>query len=79
MPPSGAADIQTYVWIYNSSSTAKLCGGLTHNLKDSGHLKKQGFKPEFNRCYSLACSLPEHAVVQVGGTAASGPVSGQRL
>ncbi|OEH79689.1 c2 domain-containing protein [Cyclospora cayetanensis] len=65
VPPSGAADIQTYVWIYNSSSSETLCGGLTHNLKDSGHVKKQGFKPEFNRCYSLACSLPEHAVVQV--------------
>ncbi|KAL8436007.1 hypothetical protein ACSSS7_002052 [Eimeria intestinalis] len=65
VPPSGASDIQTYVWIYNSSSTATLCGGLTHNLKDSGHVKKQGFKPEFNRCYTLACSLPEHAVVQV--------------
>ncbi|KAL8429259.1 hypothetical protein Efla_005536 [Eimeria flavescens] len=65
VPPSGASDIQTYVWIYNSSSTVTLCGGLTHNLKDSGHLKKQGFKPEFNRCYTLACSLPEHAVVQV--------------
>ncbi|CDJ38928.1 C2 domain-containing protein, putative [Eimeria tenella] len=65
VPPSGASDIQTYVWIYNSSSTATLSGGLTHNLKDSGHVKKQGFKPEFNRCYGLACSLPEHAVVQV--------------
>ncbi|PFH33895.1 ferlin family protein [Besnoitia besnoiti] len=65
VPPSGASDIQTYVWIYDSENAVTLPGGLSYNIRDTGYVKKQGFKPEFNRCYSLACSLPENSVVQI--------------
>ncbi|KFH02456.1 ferlin family protein, partial [Toxoplasma gondii VAND] len=65
VPPSGASDIQTYVWIQDSENAATLPGGLSYNIRDTGYTKKQGFKPEFNRCYTLACSLPENSIVQI--------------
>ncbi|KYN99162.1 ferlin, putative, partial [Plasmodium reichenowi] len=64
-PPSGATDITTYIWIKNSNDMTNIPGGLSHNIKDTGHTKKQGYKPEFNRCYQLLCSFPDESIVQV--------------
>ncbi|SCD22399.1 ferlin, putative [Plasmodium ovale] len=64
-PPSGATDITTYIWIKNSNEVINIPGGLSHNIKDTGHTKKQGFKPEFNRCFQLLCSFPDESIVQV--------------
>ncbi|GAW78974.1 ferlin [Plasmodium gonderi] len=64
-PPSGATDITTYVWIKNSNEITNIPGGLSHNIKDTGHTKKQGYKPEFNRCYQLLCSFPDESIIQI--------------
>ncbi|CRG98468.1 ferlin, putative [Plasmodium relictum] len=64
-PSSGATDITTYIWIKNSNEVTNIPGGLSHNIKDTGHTKKQGYKPEFNRCYQLLCSFPDESIVQV--------------
>ncbi|SBT74771.1 ferlin, putative [Plasmodium malariae] len=64
-PPSGATDITTYIWIKNSNEITNIPGGLSHNIKDIGHTKKQGYKPEFNRSYQLLCSFPDESIVQV--------------
>ncbi|KNA02500.1 ferlin [Plasmodium vivax North Korean] len=64
-PPSGATDITTYVWIKNSNEITNIPGGLSHNIKDTGHIKRQGYKPEFNRSYQLLCSFPDESIIQV--------------
>ncbi|EUD66600.1 hypothetical protein C922_02921 [Plasmodium inui San Antonio 1] len=64
-PPSGATDITTYVWIKNSNEITNIPGGLSHNIKDIGHIKRQGYKPEFNRSYQLLCSFPDESIIQV--------------
>ncbi|CDU19442.1 hypothetical protein YYC_00882 [Plasmodium yoelii 17X] len=64
-PPSGATDITTYIWIKNSDEITNIPGGLSHNIKDTGHIKRQGYKPEFNRCYQLLCSFPDESIIQV--------------
>ncbi|KAF8820087.1 ferlin family protein [Cardiosporidium cionae] len=65
VPPSGASNISTYIWIKNANSQTVLPAGLSHNVRDSGNAKRQNFRPEFNRCFQLFCALPDHAVVQI--------------
>ncbi|KAF8819861.1 ferlin family protein [Cardiosporidium cionae] len=65
VPPSGASNISTYIWIKNSDSSTVMPGGLSHNVRDSGNAKRQSFRPEFNRCFQLFCALPDHALVQI--------------
>eukprot|EP00923_Selenidium_pygospionis_P045367 GHVN01078366.1.p1 GENE.GHVN01078366.1~~GHVN01078366.1.p1 ORF type:complete len:1136 (+),score=118.27 GHVN01078366.1:709-4116(+) len=64
-PPSGSSDPSVYLWIKNSDSTAQLPGGLSHNIMDKGHIRRQGVKPEFNRCYQVPVALPNHAIIEV--------------
>ena len=52
--------------VHNSENPVSSTGGLSHNISDTGNVKRQGFRPEFARCYSLGCALPEHSILQVG-------------
>lgn len=49
----------------NADDTVQLPGGLGHNICDSTNIRRQGFRPEFNKCFSLHCCIPEHSIVEL--------------
>lgn len=67
IPPSGSSDPSVYVWVKNADEEVQTKVGtlLPHNIRDSGNVRRQGFRPEFNKCYTLQCAIPDHAIVQI--------------
>ncbi|KAF7458424.1 putative C2 domain-containing protein [Cryptosporidium felis] len=75
LPPSGDLNPSVYVYIRsrenNGDNTMTDGNGKKKksvypcNIRDTGFVRRQGFKPEFNQVYEIGCILPHNALVRV--------------
>ncbi|KAK6590223.1 ferlin-like type II membrane [Cryptosporidium xiaoi] len=75
LPPSGDINPSVYIYIRSrekSGENAVLDGNgkkkrsvYPGNIRDSGFVRRQGYKPEFNQVYEIGCILPHNALVRI--------------
>ncbi|KAL5367027.1 ferlin-like type II membrane associated protein [Cryptosporidium parvum] len=75
LPPSGDLNPSVYIFIRSRESNGdgimvdgsgkKKKSVYPNNIKDTGFVRHQGYKPEFNQVYEIGCILPHNALVRV--------------
>eukprot|EP00744_Colponema_vietnamica_P005269 GILI01007734.1.p1 GENE.GILI01007734.1~~GILI01007734.1.p1 ORF type:complete len:1327 (-),score=328.72 GILI01007734.1:207-4187(-) len=55
MPKDFDGSCDPYIWIFNSDRQ-----GTRNNVKDSANVVNNSLNPEFNKCYQLPCTIPDH-------------------